>query len=147
MKVLLRETIEKLGERGSIVDVADGYARNYLLPRGVAMKATEVNFKQLEMERAQIAKRAEQELKALHALRDRISSISCTIAAPASPEGHLYGSVGEREIADALQRDGLDIQPKAVCIDAHFKEVGVYVVELDLGSDLTAQTRVWIVAD
>ena len=84
MKVLLKENIEKLGERGEIVDVANGYARNYLLPRNFAVMATETNFRQLESERAKIAKRSAAEHTALEAERDQIERTSCTVVAPPS---------------------------------------------------------------
>ena len=147
MRVLLRNTIEKLGERGEIVNVADGYARNYLLPRSLAVPATPENFKQLEIEKQRLQKLAVKERAELEALRERIAASSCTIVAAASPEGHLYGSVGAREVAEALTREGFDIDEHGVRLDEPLKEVGVYVVDLQLGHDLVAQTRVWIVAE
>jgi len=94
MKVLLKEKIEKLGERGEIVDVAPGHARNYLLPKNLAVRATEGNFRQLEMERAKIAKRAAEEQAELQKRCEQLEGMSCTVNVTASPEGHLYGSVG-----------------------------------------------------
>jgi len=147
MKVLLRNTIEKLGERGEIVNVADGYARNYLLPRRLAVPATPENFKQLEIEKQRLEKLAVQERAELDTLRERMASSSCTIVAAASPEGHLYGSVGARDISEALTRDGIGVAEHAVRIEEPIKEIGVYVVDLHLGHDLVAQTRVWVVAE
>jgi len=147
MKVLLREKIEKLGERGEIVDVADGYARNYLLPRSLAVPATSANYRQLEMERARIAKLAAKEQADLEASRDRLAATSFTIVGAASPEGHLYGSVGAQEIAAALKQDGFNVHPKNVSLEQPLKEVGVYVVEMELAHEITAKTRVWIVAE
>ena len=145
MKVLLREKVDKLGNRGEIVDVADGFARNYLLPRQLAVQATTANFRQLEIERARIAKQETQERAEKEAARDRLEATSCTILAPASPEGHLYGSIGAREIADALAKEGVQLDPKNVQLEQPFKEVGVYLVEVALDKDLAAKTRVWIV--
>lgn len=147
MKVLLRNTIEKLGERGEIVNVADGYARNYLLPRSLAVPATAENFKQLEIEKQRLQKLARKEQAELEGLRDRVAASSCSIVAAASPEGHLYGSVGAGEIVEALAKEGFDIDERGVGLDEPIKEVGVYVVDLQLGHDLVAQTRVWIVAE
>jgi len=147
MKILLREKIEKLGERGEIVDVAAGYARNYLLPRRLAVPATSANYRQLELERARIAKLAAREQAELEALRDRLAATSCTIVAAASPEGRLYGSVGPREIAEALKQEGFNVDPKQVNLEQPLREIGVYVVEMELAHEMTADTRVWIVAE
>jgi len=147
MKVLLREAIEKLGARGEIVEVANGYARNYLIPRQVAVLATEANFRQLEMERARIAKLETKEKEERQATLQRLEATSCTLVAAASPEGHLYGSVGEQEIADILRKEGLPVEPGNVVLEEHFKETGVYVIEVRLAPDMVGQTRVWIVAE
>ena len=146
MEVLLRETIERLGQRGEIVDVADGYARNYLLPRGLAVVAASTSFKQLEVERARIAKKATAERAALEAVRDSLERTSCTVAAAASPEGHLYGSVGPAEMAEAFGEDGMEVDPRTVRLEHPLKETGVFVVDIELAPDLIAKTRVWIIA-
>ena len=147
MKVLLRDKVEKLGERGEIVEVADGYARNFLLPRSLAMPATAANYRQLEIEKGRIAKLAQREQVEREDTRKRLESSSSTIVAPASPEGHLYGSVGAREIAEVLNRDGFKIDAKHVNLDEPLKEIGVYVVEIELAPDAVAKTRMWIVAE
>ena len=147
MKVLLRETLEKLGERGEIVDVKPGYARNYLLPRHLAVPATEDNFKQLEVERARIGKRIVKERQEREALREKLETVSCTITMSASPEGHLYGSVGPQEIAECLVKEGFDVSEQHIKLEEHFKETGVFVVEVALAADLVANVRVWIVPE
>lgn len=147
MKVLLKENIEKLGGCGEIVDVANGYARNYLLPRNLAVAASETNFKQLEMERAKIVKKIAAERVAMEAARDRIERTSCTVIAAASPEGHLYGSVGPDEIADALNKEGHRVGARSVKLEHPFKETGVFVIDIEFAPDLVGKTRVWIVAE
>ena len=147
MKVLLKENIEKLGERGEIVDVAKGYARNYLLPRNLAVTASQTNFKQLEVERAKIAKKIAAERAAMETARARIERTSCTIMTAASPEGHLYGSVGPGEIADALNKQGNQIDARQVKLEHPFKETGVFVIDIEFAPDLAGKTRVWIVAE
>lgn len=147
MKVLLKENIDKLGERGEIVDVANGYARNYLLPRSLAVTATETNFKQLEIERAKITKKIAAERIEQEAARDTIERASCTVTAAASPDGHLYGSVGPDEIAEALNSEGNKIRPQDVKLEHPLKETGVFVVDIELAPDLLATTRVWVVAE
>ena len=147
MKVLLRETVEHLGTQGEIVDVKDGYARNYLLPRGLGVPATDTSFKQIEMERARIAKLIAKERTELEAARIRLESVSFTIVAAASPEGHLYGSVAGREIAEALAKEGFQVTEQHIKLEEPFKEVGVYIVPVALSPDLIASIRVWIVSE
>ncbi len=147
MKVLLRERVDKLGERGEIVDVATGYARNYLLPRQLAVRATEANFAELERERVRIARLAEKERAERKAAIERLEQSSCTVVAAASPEGHLYGSVGPRQIAEALSADGIEVSPGDIDLDEPFDETGVYLVQVRLGPDEVASTRLWIVAE
>ncbi len=147
MKVLLKEEIGKLGSRGDVVQVADGFARNYLLPRHLAVTATPSNFRQIEIEKAKIAKQAEQELAELEAACKRLQGASCTIAAAAAPEGHLYGSVGSREIAEALKTAGFDVTESSVKLEQPFKEIGVFLVELALAPNLAAKVPVWIVSN
>ncbi len=147
MRILLKQGIEKLGERGEIVEVADGYARNFLLPRNVAVPAMAGNFRQLEIERAKIAKQVAAERVALETAHDRLESTSCTIVAPASPEGHLYGSVGARDIAQALNKEGFEVNEHNIRLEQPFKEIGVHLVDIELASDLTGRARVWILAE
>ena len=147
MKILLRENVDKLGERGEIVDVANGYARNYLLPRNLGVAATEINFQQLEIERAKIAKKIAAEHVVKAETLARLERTSCTIIAPASPEGHLYGSTGPAEIADALSREGYALSARDVRLEHPLKEIGVFVVEIELAPDLVAKARIWIVAE
>jgi len=147
MKVLLRESIDKLGERGEIVEVANGYARNYLLPRGLGVRATPGNFRLLEVERNRIAKKIAGERAEMGEAQERLESTSCTVVAAASPEGHLYGSVGAKEIAAGLAEGGLRVDPHQVRLEHPFKEIGVYVVDVELAEGLVATTRVWIVAE
>jgi len=147
MKVLLKENVEKLGERGEIVEVAAGYARNYLLPRNFAVQATETNFKQLEKERERLVRREQAERADLEAAREKLERTSCTLVASASPEGHLYGSVGAREVADAFAAEGFEIDAHHIKIEHPFKETGVFAVDVELTSDLVAQARIWIVAE
>lgn len=147
MKVLLREKVDKVGERGEIIDVKEGFARNFLLPRKLAVPATNENFKQLDAERARIERIKKRERVLLEEARAKLEQLSCTIVAAASPEGHLYGSVGPKEIAEAFSKEGVAIDENNVKLEQHFKETGVFLVELELGPDLKATTRIWITSD
>ena len=146
MEILLREDIDKLGKRGEVVSVASGYARNFLLPRGLAAKATEENKKQLDRLRSAEERKAQDKLQELAALAEKIEATSCTVTAAASPEGHLFGSVGPEEIAGAFQEDGLPVEPDMVKLDSHIKEVGVFTATVQITPVNKAIARVWVVA-
>jgi len=145
MEVLLRADIEKLGARGEIVGVADGYARNYLIPKGLAAKVNKANIQQLEAEKRRREREQEREAAKLQHLADRISAVSLTITAPATEAGHLYGSVGPEEVAGALVAEGFTVAPEAVELETHIKELGVYEVTVRVSEEATAKVRVWVV--
>jgi len=145
MELLLRKDHEKLGKRGEIVTVADGYARNFLLPRGIAAKATVENKKIYEMQRRSEAKREETQRQALLDVAKTLQTTSCTIAAPAGPDGRLFGSVGTDDIAQAFKAEGLPVEPKMVQLEHPFRETGVFLVTLRVTPEVKAVTRVWIV--
>jgi len=147
MEVLLQEDIERLGKRGDVVDVADGYARNYLVPRGLAAKATQENKLALHRQRQAEEREQQQHIQELADLARKIETTSCTVAAPASPEGHLFGSIGPDQVADAFKDEGLPVEPGMISLPAHIKEIGVYTVEIRVTAEHTAVTRVWVVAE
>lgn len=145
MKVLLKQNLDNLGERGTIVEVKPGYARNYLLPRNLAVIATDANTRQLEAERARLVRVAAKERAEMEEARKKLEGLSCTISAAASPEGHLYGSVGPKEIAAAFKADGVEITESQIKLEENYKEPGVYLVPVELAKGLEATVRVWIV--
>jgi len=147
MEILLRKDIEKLGRAGEIINVADGYARNYLFPRRLATPVTQENLQRLEAEKRRAEREAERHRQALKDFAGRLEDTSCTIAAQATDSGHLFGSVAEAEIAAALREEGFEIDERAVHIEHPIKETGVYAIEIHLAPDIGATTRVWVVAD
>jgi len=146
MEVLLRKDIDKLGKRGEVVDVAPGYARNFLMPQKLAAQATEENKRIITLQRQAEERQRQEQIQQLAGLKGQIESTSCTVAAPASPEGHLFGSVGPAEIAKAFKADGLPIEPEMVKMENPIKEIGVFTVAVQVTGDLRATTRVWVTA-
>lgn len=147
MKVLLCEDVEKLGWLGDIVEVKNGYARNYLLPQGLAMVPSEANVRSLAEEKA---RRAEVRLlarKEKEKLAQTVDGAEVTLAAKANEQGHLFGSVTERDIAEELRRQGFAVTDEMVRMDGHIKEVGTREVVLKAASDLTAKVRVHVAAE
>jgi large subunit ribosomal protein L9 len=147
MEVLLQEDVEKLGKRGDVVKVASGYARNYLMPQGLATKATEENRRMLERQRLAEARRKQEEVQALKNLAQKIEATSCTVVAAASPEGHLFGSVNVEQIAGAFKADGLPVEPEMIKLDSPIKSIGVFTVSVQVTPEHKAVTRVWVVAE
>lgn len=147
MKVLLCEDVEKLGWLGDIVEVKNGYARNYLLPQGLAMVPSEANVRSLAEEKARRAEIRLLARKEKEKLAQAVDGIDVTLAAKANEQGHLFGSVTERDIAEDLRRQGFAVADEMVRMDGHIKEVGTREVVLKVASDLTAKIRVHVAAE
>ncbi len=147
MKVLLVEDIDRLGWLGDVIEVKSGYARNFLLPKGLAVIPIEANLKAIEKERA---KRAEQRLlekEQLEKAAEAVDGAEAVIAAKANEQGHLFGSVGAREIAVNLREQGFEVADKIVQLSEHIKQVGTYPgVLLKFAEDITAAVTVVVVA-
>lgn len=147
MKVILREDIQKLGEMGEIVDVKEGYARNFLLPRKMAVVADTKNIKSMEHERRIIEERAKKIKNTAQSLADRISSTKLTIKAKAGEEEKLFGSVTTMDIEEALKAEGIDVDRKKIVLEEPIKRLGEYTVTVKVHSDITAELGVNVVAE
>lgn len=145
VEVLLAENVEHLGEQGEIVRVKPGYARNYLLPHGLATVATEHNRQMVERHRAKQAELEKERLKTIRKLREEVEKYSVTIEANANDEGHLYGSVVEADISRALRAAGFDVKPEHVKLEGPLKELGMYTVKFQLHQDVKGEVKVWVV--
>ncbi len=146
MKVLLYQDIEKLGWFGDVVEVAEGYARNFLLPQGLAAVPSEANIKSLSDEKA---KRAEHRKLAEAQLEKAVLAVGgaeAVVAAKANEQGHLFGSVSQRDIAENLRGQGFEVADSMVQLPEHIKEVGSYDVTIKAAPELTATVKVVVVA-
>jgi large subunit ribosomal protein L9 len=147
MKVLLCEDIKKLGWLGDVVDVAEGYARNYLLPQGLAKVATEGNIRAIAQEKA---KRAEQRLKERRRVEKAVEAVNgaeAVLAARANEQGVLFGSVTEPMIAANLRAQGFEVADEIVKLSEHIKNLGTHEVTLRFAGDLLATVRVVVVPE
>jgi large subunit ribosomal protein L9 len=145
MQVLLRQSVDKLGLLGDVVDVKDGYARNYLLPRGLAIKVSDANMQMIEQERERARAEEAARIGNYKALAASLVETSVTIEGRANEEGHLFGSVNAAQIAFALKGKGLPIDEKQVRLEHPLKEIGVFDVAVHLHADVEAVTKVWVV--
>jgi large subunit ribosomal protein L9 len=146
VKVLLCRDVESLGRLGDTVGVSVGYARNYLLPRGLAVAATEANLRPLAKEAARRAKARLLDRGRLEAAAAAVQGAEAVIAAKANEQGRLFGSVSAGDIAANLREQGFEVADEVVQLSEHIKEVGTHSVELKFTDDLTAAVSVVVVA-
>ncbi|MGC4080975.1 MAG: 50S ribosomal protein L9 [Vicinamibacterales bacterium] len=147
MEVILRDHVDNLGRRGEIVKVADGYARNYLLPRKLALLATEGNKKQVERERAKFEAKEAEERKVVEAIATRLANTDVVIARRVGETDALYGSVTSSDIADVLTAKGFDIDRRKIQLSDPIKKLGELDVPIKLHRDVTATIKVKVVAE
>ena len=145
IQLLLIQSVDHLGKQGDVVEVRPGFAKNYLLPQGLATIATDHHRRMVEKHKARLAEIEKERLSSLQQLADAIARQSLTIEANANEEGHLYGSVGASEITDALKQAGIQITPDQVRLEGPLKELGLYTVRIHLHSDIDAESKVWVV--
>jgi large subunit ribosomal protein L9 len=147
MDVILRQDVEQLGRAGQIVSVKDGYARNFLLPRGLAYQATEGNRRRLEAERAQRSRKNAALVFSAQELAARLEKLSLTFTMKAGEGDRLFGSVTSADVAEELARQGFAVDKKAVELEEPLKALGVYKVPVRLHHDVKPEVRVWVVRE
>jgi len=147
MEIILREHVDNLGRRGEVVKVADGYARNYLLPRKLALLASDGNKKQIERERAKFEAKEADERKGLDALAEKLNAVEIVIARRVGDTEALYGSVTTADISDALKDKGFDVDKRKIQLADPLKKVGEVTVALKLNRDVTAHVKVSVVPE
>ena len=145
--ILLREDIETLGGRGEIVKVKAGYARNFLLPKGLATLATKGNVKQIEQEREALLKKAAMERSTAEAQRDQMGDIALSFERKAGEGGTLFGSVTSMDIVEALKAKGYEIDRRRISLRDAIKETGEYTVKVKLHREVTLDVPVTVTAE
>ncbi len=147
MKVILKDDVQGLGKAGQIVNVKDGYARNYLLPRGLALIADEKNVKLLEIQKKKFEEEAKKRRQDAESVAQRLSELQLTIKAKAGEDQKLFGSITAKDIAEALQKEGFSVDKKQVVILEPIKRVGDYEIEIKLQKGISAKLKVNVVAE
>ncbi|HLV95009.1 MAG TPA: 50S ribosomal protein L9 [Candidatus Acidoferrales bacterium] len=142
MQIILQEDVEKLGNRGQVVAVAEGYARNFLLPRKLALEATPGNMKRLEKMRAAFAKKEATEKDSAQTLAELLASVTLTMSRKAGESDQLFGSVTSGDICDALAGQGYTIDRRKIVLPEPIKVVGEYEIPVKLFRDLRANVKV-----
>lgn len=144
MRIILREDVANLGKSGELVSVKDGYGRNYLLPHGLAVLATERNVKEIEHHKKVIAARNARLLKDAQSVADRLGTVEVKITRQAGEGGKLFGSVSGRDIEEALAKQGVPINHKKMVVEQPIKHTGEYSIEVRLGQGVTGKIKVTV---
>ena len=147
MQIILREDVPSLGKAGDLVKVANGYARNYLIPRKMAVEATPRNLKALEHEKLLIEHKKRRELKDSEKLKEKLESISCTIGVKVGEDDKLFGSVTSMDIEEGLKREGVEIDRRKIELEEPIRTLGVYTVPIKIAPETQAKLKVWVVKD
>lgn len=146
MKLILKENIETLGQIGDIVKVAPGYARNYLLPKGLAIEATVKNAKALDHAKRQMAYKKNKALESAKNLAEKLGAVNVTLSHKAGEEGKLFGSVTTMEIAEFLKTQGFEIDRKKIVLAEPIKQVGEYTLSVKIHPEIAASVKVTVAA-
>lgn len=147
MKVLLKEDVSNLGSIGDVVNVANGYARNYLLPRNFAVEANPRNVKQFEHMKRVVAVKAEKVKKEKLSLAERLSGTRLSFTSKAGEDGKLFGSITSMDIQEALGEQGFEIDRKKIVVEPAIKRVGEHTVSVKLHADITAEVQIEVVRE
>jgi len=147
MKIILREDVEKLGKAGEVVKVKDGYGRNYLIPRQLAVLANVRNMKALDHDRRTIETRAKKTRKTAESTAATLSAVALTLPAKAGEEGKLFGAITSRDIAEALGKAGVIVDRKSIQLADPIKQVGDYKVKIRVAADVFPEISVSVVPE
>jgi len=147
VKLLLNESIKSVGRVGDVVEVSPGFARNYLLPKGLAVQPTPANMKRIEARRKEIEKQERERREQQAALIAQLAAVEVTLERKANEQGSLFGSVTATDIAKALQGQGFNVLPGDVNLPGRLDRVNTYVVRIKFADDLATDLKVWVAPD
>ena len=145
MEVILRQAVENLGKPGDVVKVSNGYARNFLLPRGVAFEATPGNLKRIAQEKERLEAEENQRREAAQALAAKLEQVSLTFSARVGEEGKLFGSVTPADIVHQLEQQGYQIEKRQIDLHEPLKTLGVFRVPVRLHAEVKPEIKVWVI--
>ena len=147
MKVILTEDITNLGSAGDLITVKDGYARNYLIPKGRVIMATTQNVKNLEHQKRHVLGRLNRVKREAENLAKKIEAVSCTVTKSAGEEDKLFGSVTSMDIHNSIKNEGIEIDKKKIILSEPIKTLGIFTVPVKVHPEVTANLKVWVVKE
>ncbi len=142
MKIILKENIENLGKRGDVIDVADGYGRNYLIPRKLALQVTPSNMRMVEMEQKALRKKLEQEVQSFQSVIDQLNQTSLSFERKAGDKDMIFGSVSATDIKEALEKMGMEVEKKKILLAEPIKRLGNYTIPIKVFHDERAEIKI-----
>lgn len=145
MKVILRKDHESLGATGDVVNVKPGYARNFLIPKGIALELNKGNLKVLEMEKERLDMQQRREERQAEALKEQLDKVSVTATVTVGEDDRIFGTVTTQNISDLLKDKGFEIDKKQITIEEQVKALGIYPVKLKLHKNVEAEIKLWVV--
>lgn len=145
MEIILKQDVDKIGKRGEVLKVKDGFANNFLIPKGLAVSKTPANLRKLEEEKQKSQVASEKTRKEAEALKLRLADLSLTIAALSKEGDELYGSITAQDIAGALKEEGFGIDKSSILLDEPVKSLGIYEIPIKLHPEILAKVKVWVV--
>lgn len=145
MKLILKENVDKLGDAGEVVDVKDGYGRNFLIPQGKAVMASKGALKSIEEVKRQAAKKVELNIEAAEELAKKIADTPVTIPVTSGEEGRIHGTVTTAQIADALKEKDIEVDRRKIELHEDVKALGEYIATVTLINDISAELKIWVV--
>jgi large subunit ribosomal protein L9 len=147
MEIVLTKDYEQLGKAMDVINVKDGYARNFLIPQGIAVPATEGNRKKVAEAKRIAEIREEKKIKEARQLAKKVEQVPCTIPVKVGEDDKIFGSVTAQEIADFLKKEGFDIEKRHIDLEEPIKQLGVYSIRIILFKDVEAKLKVWVVKE
>jgi large subunit ribosomal protein L9 len=145
MEVILNQDMDKLGKAGSIVKVKDGFARNFLIPKGLALPKTDTNLNKIEQDKQKKLLQIEKAKRESEKLKERLENLSLTIPVLTQEEDKLYGSITPVDIAGILKEEGIDVDKNSIILDDPIKSLGIYEVLIKLHPEVSAKIKLWVV--
>lgn len=145
MKVILTEDVPGLGKMGDLIQIKDGHAKNYLIPKKLAVPANPQNLKAFEHQKTLLKEKQNRIKKEAETIAEKIEKVSCTIAKPTGEEDRLFGSVTSLDIEESLKEEGINIDRKKILLEEPIKSLGIYKIPIKIHPEVTAHLKVWVV--
>ncbi|NQT95683.1 MAG: 50S ribosomal protein L9 [Candidatus Omnitrophica bacterium] len=145
MEIILREDVQKIGKAGDVIKVKDGYARNHLIPKNLALRVTPENLKVIEAQRKLKEQKAEAVKQKAQELAEKLSAVSCTVTMTAGEDDKLFGAVTNADIAEALQAEDILVDKKDITLEEEIHKLGIYYVNIKLHPEVSQRVKVWVV--
>ncbi len=145
MEVILKQDVDRIGKAGAVIKVKDGFARNFLLPNGLAVLLTSANLKKIEEDKRNKSLQSEKAKKEAQALSSKLANLSLTLQVLTQEEDKLYGSISSQDIANALKEENVNIDKNSIILEEPIKALGIYEVPVNLHPEISTKVKIWVV--